>query len=138
MGPGEPVSLTGASKYFVLPKLVKDGSNWITWKSQTLATLATNCGVMRHIEGTVQTPPTIPTTLTGCQLTEEEETKMENMDKRWDYYHQCEAMVKSQVFTTIPEALLIEIQKLTTAKEVWDAICMKHEGKALTIKVERC
>jgi len=44
-------------------------------------------------------------------------------------------MVKAQVFTTIPEALLIEVQKLTTAKEVWDAICVMHEGKALTVKV---
>ena len=37
---------------------------------------------------------------------------------------------------TIPEALLIEVQKLKMGKEVWDAICIKHEGKALTVKVD--
>ena len=46
--------------------------------------------------------------------------------------------MKAQVFTTIPEALLIEVQKLKTVKEVWDVICIKHEGKALTVKVDIC
>src|SRR6266481_5900555 len=44
-------------------------------------------------------------------------------------------MVKAQIFTTIPDVLLIEVQKLNTAKEVWDAVCTKHEGKALTVKI---
>jgi len=44
--------------------------------------------------------------------------------------------VKAQVFTTIPEALLIAVQKLKTAKEVWDVIYIKHEGNALTVKVD--
>ena len=57
--------------------------------------------------------------------------KIENAEKWWDDYHQCEAMVKAQAFMTIPEALLIEVQKLTTEKEVWDVICVKDEGKAL-------
>jgi len=43
--------------------------------------------------------------------------------------------VKAQVFTTIPEALLIAVQKLKMAKEMWDVICIKHEGKALTVNV---
>ena len=50
---------------------------------------------------------------------------MEIVEKQWDNYHQWEATVKAQVFTAIPEALLIEVQKLKTA-EVWDAICIKH------------
>ena len=138
MGPVEPVSLTIAGKSFMVPKLAKDGSNWITWKNQTLATLAANHGVMRHIEGTARTPPTIPIAPTGCQLTEEEETKMGNAEKQWDDYHQREVTVKAQVFMTIPEALLIEVQKLKMVKEVWDVICVEHEGKALTVKVDIC
>src|SRR5882724_2485434 len=36
----------------------------------------------------------------------------------------------------IPDPLLIEVQKLKTAKEVWDALCAKHEKKALTTVVD--
>jgi len=28
------------------------------------------------------------------------------------------------------------VQKLQTAKEVWDTVCVKHEGKALAVKVD--
>ena len=41
----------------------------------------------------------------------------------------------AQVFTMILESLLIEVWKLKTAKEVWDAICVKRETMALMVKV---
>src|SRR5882724_9793880 len=43
---------------------------------------------------------------------------------------------KGSNFLMVPELLLIELCKLKTAQEVWDAICAKHEGKALTVKVD--
>ena len=36
---------------------------------------------------------------------------------------------KGSDFLMVPELLLIELCKLKTAKDVWDAICAKHEGK---------
>jgi len=36
----------------------------------------------------------------------------------------------------IPDSQLIEIQKLKTAKEIWDTVCTKYEDKSLTIKVD--
>jgi len=42
------------------------------------------------------------------------------------------------IFTTIPDSLLIEVQKLKTVKEVWDALCVKHEKKALTVVIDIC
>jgi gag-polypeptide of LTR copia-type len=36
---------------------------------------------------------------------------------------------------TIPEALLIEVRQLSTAKEIWDVICARHEKMALTVKI---
>ena len=45
----------------------------------------------------------------------------------------------AQIFTTVPDSILIEVRNLATAKEVWEAVCAKHETKALTIKVNmRC
>ena len=36
----------------------------------------------------------------------------------------------------MPDSILIEVRNLDTAKEVWDAVCAKHEAKALTVKVD--
>jgi len=47
-------------------------------------------------------------------------------------------IIKAQIFTTIPDSLLIEVQKLKTLKEVWDALCAKHKKKALTVVVDIC
>ena len=44
--------------------------------------------------------------------------------------------MKAQIFMMVPESMLIELRKLKTVKDVWDAVCAKHEGKALTIKVD--
>jgi gag-polypeptide of LTR copia-type/Zinc knuckle len=46
------------------------------------------------------------------------------------------ASIKAQIFTMISDSVLIEIRNLTTAKEVWDAVCTRHETKALMIKVD--
>ena len=64
---------------------------------------------------------------------------MEELDKieeKWDLYNQCEALIKAQILTTVPEAMGVEIQSLTTGKEMWDALCAKHEKKALMVIVD--
>ena len=78
----------------------------------------------------------IPMFLTSHSLMQEENECLERAEKQWDEYHQCKAMVKAQIFTMVLESLLIELCKLKTAKEIWDAVCAKHEGKALTVKVD--
>src|SRR5882672_4089569 len=136
MGPAEPTNSSNGPKSFSISKLARDGSNWITWKCQTLTTLAASHGVMRHIQGTARAPPPIPTFPTTRPLTADEEDQLEASEKCHDEYDQREAIIKVQIFTTIPDLLLIEVQKLQTSKEVWDALCAKHEKKALTVVVD--
>jgi len=135
MGPIDSTVSTDIPKPYVVPKLAWDGSNWITWKSQTLAMLAVGWGVTHHIKGTAREPPKIPTFPTSCSLMEDEEDHLEKAEKCWDDYNQCEATVKAQIFTTIPDSLLIKIQRLKMAKEIWDTVCEKYKGKSLTVKV---
>ena len=127
-----PADNNNGAKGFVIPKLARDGSNWVTWKTQTLATLGSNKGVIRHLNGTVRVPDPLPTHV----ITESEDEAYDKAEKRWDDYYQREALIKAQIYTTIPEALLIEIRKLSTAKEIWDAICAKHEHTTLTVKID--
>jgi hypothetical protein len=116
-------------KSFVVPKLARDGTNWVIWKSQTLATLATTRGAKWHLDGTVRIPPPIPTYPDGHVLTDKEEEDLEALEKRWDDYHQREATIKAQIFTTVPDSVLIEVRNLDTAQKVWDAVCAKYETK---------
>ena len=106
MGPGKPALPGSATKSYVIPKLARDGSNWITWKMQMLVMLAASHGVTQHIEGTTREPPAIPTFPMSQALTQEEDKCLEWAEKQWDKYHQWEAMVKAQIFTTVPELLL--------------------------------
>lgn len=131
-----PTDNTNGTKSFVIPKLAKDGSNWITWKTQTLATLRSNRGIMRHLEGTVRVPEPLPMFDAIKTVTESHEEAYEKAERRWDDYQQREALIKAQIFTTIPGVLLIEVRKLSTAKQVWDAVCAKHENAALTLTVD--
>jgi hypothetical protein len=103
--------------------------NWLTWKSQTLATLTSTRGAKRHLDGTVRIPPTIPTYPDGHVLTDKEEEALDELEKRWDDYNQREASIKAQIFTTIPDSILIG--NLATAKEVWDAVCTRHRQRHL-------
>ena len=68
--------------------------------------------------------------------TKSEEEAYDKAERCWDNYYQCEALIKAQIYITIPEALLIEIRKLPTAKEIWDAICAKYEHTMLTVKID--
>ena len=67
-------------------------------------------------------------------LTDEEEGQLDDLEKCWDNYNQREAMIMAQIFTMVPDSVLIEIWNLATAKEIWEAVCAKHEMKHSPLK----
>ena len=71
----------------MVPKLAWDGLNWVTWKTQTIATLALNKGVMRHLNGMIRIPNEILTYLDSHVISEDEEDALEKAEKHWDEYH---------------------------------------------------
>ena len=137
MGPDDSTSSSaGKIKGYSIPQLQADGMNWIMWKQQTLSSLMSNKGVQRHIEGTARTPPAIPMYPTTRTLSDDELEELEKIEEKWDTYNQHETSIKAQRLTTIPESIAIEVQGLTTGKASWDALCNKHEKKALTAIVD--
>ena len=52
MGPADNNGMKNSS----VPKLAWDGSNWVAWKMQMLAMLASNRGMMCHLEGKSEPP----------------------------------------------------------------------------------
>ena len=66
-------------------------------------------------------------------MTESEEDAYDRAEKQWEDYYQSEVLIKAQIYTRVPEAFLIEIRKLSTAKETWDTVCAKYEH---TVKID--
>ena len=95
-----------------------------------------NKGVQRHLEGTAWHPPVIPKYPDRHTLLSDEEEEMEKIEEKWDLYNQWEATIWAQLLTTIPESISIDLQGLKTGKALWDALCKKHEKKALTVVVD--
>ena len=139
MGPEDSTSSSTKVKAYSIPRLAADRSNWITWKQQTLSSLMSIKGVQRHLNGTAHVPPSIPMHPPNHLLNEDELDELDKIEEKWDVYNQCEASIKAQILTTISESLVIEIQALDTDKKLWDALCEKHENRALTVVVDlRC
>ena len=80
--------------------------------------------------------PPIPTYPNSHILDEDELEVLEKIEEKWDLHNQHKASVNAQILTTIPEAMAIEIQNMATGKEMWDALCMKHEKRAFTVIVD--
>ena len=136
MGPEDSGSSSIKAKSHTIPRLATNGSNWITWKPQALNSLLSSKGVHRHVQGTIHMPPPVPMYPQGHILDKDELEELEKIEEKWDLYNQCEASIKVQILTTIPKATAVEIQSLVTGKEMWDALCAKHEKKALTVIVD--
>jgi hypothetical protein len=90
-------------------------------------------GTCPSVIGTTRLPPPLPTFPAGNFLTDSEMDTLEKAQGMWDDYTQREALICSQVLTTIPEGLAMEFQGLKSGKEMWDALCKRHEDKALAV-----
>jgi len=102
---------------------IKDGNPWANRES-VFKYGDKKCGVgswtlfcAKLMRDTAREPHKIPTVPSNCPLTEDEEDCLKKAEKQWDNYNQCKATVKAQIIMTIPDSLLIEIQKLNTARK---------------------
>ena len=136
MGSKDSTSSSMKVKAYLITRLAANGSNWITWKQHTLSSVMSIKGVQRHLDGTACIPPLIPTHPPNHLLDEDELEELDKIEEKWDMYNQREASIKAQILTTIPESLAIKIQALDTGKKLWDALCEKHENRALTVVVD--
>jgi len=132
------------SSLFNVPKLAEDGTNWITYKERTLTAIGAR-GLMRYTDGRAKTPVMFKVDPKMNKLakddgTEPTQTEIEDLDKKIDEFHQKNSLVKQQIFSTISDRLLLRIQKLEGANEVWTEICQIHEGKKQLVQIDlrRC
>ena len=132
MGPDTTTS-TGFSKSYAVPMLLIKGSNWSTWNTKTLEILHTTKGVAHHLDRTTCKPLPLPSSIFEM-LDDEEEEKLEKLEKCWDKYEH-QGVIRAQIHSSVPDSVLIEVKHYATAKDVWDALCQKFEEKEPLAKV---
>src|SRR5882762_10588084 len=114
-----------SSALFNIPRLADDGTNWITYKERLLTAIGAR-GLMRYINS--QTKQPLPfLDLKGKELVKEDgkpatDAKQEAQDDKIDEWYQKDAYVKQHIFSTITDRLLLWVQKLPNASEIWELL----------------
>jgi len=122
-----------ASPTTTIPKLASDGSNWIVWKTRTQILIGAKKLARLLDEATVR--PTAPTPLTDKSSATETAAYETALEKCLEF-DQSDMEAKHIIVSTIPDSLLIETAKCTTASSLWKAICVEHENKTKFFVVE--
>lgn len=110
-----PLTSSTAQLYSV-PKLADDGSNWVVYKTRTLAAIGAR-KLTRHLEGRARKPLELvyhddkSVTIKGVSTTLTDDQVEEHEDKL-DEYQQKEAAVKNQIYGTISDQMLIRVRTL--------------------------
>src|SRR5258705_6175566 len=144
MGPA-PTTLdimlpTTNSVLFNIPRLADDGKNWITYKERLLTAIGAR-GLMRYIDGRTKQPLAFELDPTGKTIVREDskpatEAEQEAREEKIDEWYQKDAYVKQHIFSTITDRLLLRVQKLPNASEIWEQIRHIHEGKTELVQVD--
>ncbi|EGN91432.1 hypothetical protein SERLA73DRAFT_80486 [Serpula lacrymans var. lacrymans S7.3] len=120
--------MSSTASTFSVPKLAKDGSNWVTYKSRVAVAVGAR-GLTRHLSGTARKPDPleytrdsngIATKTDGTTLKEED---IETYETKLDEYTQKECLVIQQLFSTVHDETLIQIQDKSSAATIWLTIC---------------
>ena len=127
------LSATTSTSHSILPKLANDGSNWIIWKTRMQVFLGAK--KLAHLIDKSATPPAEPPTL-GDTAKEADIKAHDEKAEKVKEWRQTDTEVQHYIISTIPDSLLVKTMSHTTAKDIWEAICIEHEGKTKTFQME--
>ena len=98
-------------------------------------------GLMRYADGRKTEPKPFEVDKTTKKLkkpdgTTPTDSEIEDLDKKIDEYHQKDSLVKQQIFSTISDQLLLRVQSLGSASDIWNEVCKIHEGKTELVQID--
>ena len=133
------------SNIFKVPKLLTDGSNWITYKDRLRWALDAR-GLSSHLDDNVSEPqpPTVatesstttPTQLPPDALSQLTADEWHGYITRLEKWHVAEATIKQCIASTVPDSIFNRVKSKKTAKEVWDAVGEIFEGRSLMVAID--
>ena len=138
MGHSQDNTMTNKETLWAIPKLTPDGSNWVTFKTQFLCTMASH-NVDGHFNGSDTTPPA-PTfsTLDETKWTTTDRDRHQTHSlavKKWKH---DKHITHAQLAQVISNSLLIRIQHASTMADMWRIIIMEFDRKGHMVQVDQC
>jgi hypothetical protein len=127
------------SGIYAVPKLTE--KNWIEFKMKTVMSLTAR-GLNCHLDGTVKAPQPLPRTPDGKKIllhdksTEATETDIETNLTLLDAHAQKEALAIQQLYATVPNTVMIQVQNKRSVSAIWRAICLIYKGKSDMVQVD--
>ncbi|KAG0698282.1 hypothetical protein DFH29DRAFT_810525, partial [Suillus ampliporus] len=112
---------------YAVPKLTD--KNWVEFKTKTIMSLTAR-GLNRHIDGTMKIPKPLPMsadgkkTLLNDNRTEATDTNIELSLVILDAHAQKEALAIQQLYVTVPNSVMIQVQNKGSVSAIWKAICL--------------
>src|SRR5258707_2374034 len=133
MSPAMDTSNSSSSSLYNIPHLTEDGGNWITYKEWVFTAIGAR-NLRRYVDGRATLPAplaldpssNLPVMSVGVPATAAEiEAHEDTID---EFYHK-DSLVKQQLFSTISDHVLLQVQSLDNSSMIWKEICRIHEGK---------
>src|SRR5258705_12353065 len=129
-----------SSALFNIPRLGDDCTNLITYKERLLTAIGAR-GLMRYIDGRTKQPLAFKLDQATKTIVKEDgkpatEAEQEAREDKIDEWYQKDAYVKQHIFSTITDRLLLRVQKLPNASEIWEEMRVIHGGKTEVVQVD--
>ena len=121
------------SDIFKVPKLLADGSNWITYKDRLRWALDAR-GLSDHLDDNTSEPQ--PSTVATESSTTTTDSERRGYVIRLEKWRVAEATIKQCIASTVPDSIFNRVKSKKTAKEVWDAVGEIFEGRSLMVAID--
>jgi len=117
----------------LLPKLDRDGANWLIWKHRTQMFLTAK-KLSHHLDHSTPPPPEPSELKSGASA--DETQAHEQAIANWNEWKQQDSEVKFYIESGIPDTLLVKVLNSTSAKVLWETILSDHQTRSETYQAE--
>jgi hypothetical protein len=124
---------SGQPNSTLIPKLDRDGGNFLIWKHRTHRIITVK-KLVHHINGS-STRPTDPGTLENG-ATEAKQKEHKEALARWNEWDLADSEARYYIEAGIPDSLFIKAINSTSAKDLWDMILSEHQSRSETYQAE--
>ncbi|KAF9466346.1 hypothetical protein BDZ94DRAFT_1138953, partial [Collybia nuda] len=117
---------------FKVPKLLADGSNWVTYKDRLRWALDAH-GMLDQLEKNIPeplTPAELSSTKASPALPATPGYKI-----RYEKWWMAEATIKQCIASTVPDSVFNRVKAKKSAKDVWDAVAAIFEDRLLLVAI---
>ncbi|KAF8156113.1 hypothetical protein B0H34DRAFT_659808, partial [Crassisporium funariophilum] len=118
------MSYSTKEEFFKVPKLLADGSNWVTYRDR-LRWALTARGHLKHIDTVIPEPvdtnagTSLPDPVANANAYAARIAMDTTYETRLQNYKTAEAVVMRSITSSVPDSVFNRIEARKTAKDVW-------------------